>query len=64
MAKVKVTVTYEEYGEFDIGDISPRMFRDLLATEYKSGGDWNLSEMGADWKSVRIEVEGQDAIDL
>lgn len=54
MAKVKVVITHEEYGEFEIGDVPPALFGDFLK-ENKTG--WSLSDMGADWKQVKVEIE-------
>lgn len=55
MAKVKVVVTHEEYGEFDLGDVTPGLLVDGL-----SKGNWSLSDIGGDWKVVKYEVDGKE----
>ncbi len=57
MAKVKIVITHEEYGEFDIGDVPPGMIVELLRT---GNSEWSLGDMGADWRQVKIELDGKE----
>ena len=57
MAKIKVTVTHEETGDVDFGDIPPRALADLLRT-----GDFNLADdvVNGDWKITKIQIGDEE----
>lgn len=56
VAKVKIVVTHEEFVEADLGDVPEGLFAEsLLQTSH-----WTLSDMGADWKIVKIEINGKE----
>jgi hypothetical protein len=63
MPKVKVVVTHEEFAEIDLG-MPEKMFAEMLAVYIKDGtGNWSLSDAGADWAAVKIQV-GEEVVEL
>ncbi len=65
MAKVDVTITHHEHGTFDIGDMSPEMFQDLLKTYLSDGNSrWSLSDLGADWTTISLQVGNLEPVEL
>jgi hypothetical protein len=57
MAKSKVVITHEEYGEFDLGDVPEALFAEAIQ-ENDSG--YTLGDMGSDWKVVKVQIDGKD----